>query len=297
MKIRKALFLFVFLSSTILVCGQSIDIDSEWRVNSSTWDPPYQINYSYYRDFIDGDTVINSKQYYKVYQSGYGYIDWIPHPFYHYFEHLFHGYLREENNKWYTLYNGPQEELLYDFNLQVNDTIESAYTYTYTLEPITITVIDSILVDSAYRKRFHLSVPYGAEYIIEGIGATSGLFENMMFFEWESELICFAKNGISIWGESTEECDLNVGITDNMKIDRDFHIYPNPARNYIKILAPQLNTIAHLTLVNTMGTIVLKKKLTLGIENIIYLNKLASGVYIIIIENELITRTRKLIVE
>ena len=59
--------------------------------------------------------------------------------------------------------------------------------FTFSMDPITITAIDSILIDSEYRKRYYLSVEFGAEYIIEGIGATSGLFENMEFFEWESE--------------------------------------------------------------------------------------------------------------
>ena len=294
MKTRKAIFLIALLSSTFLLSGQSININSEWRTNSSVWEPGDQINLRYYRDFIDGDTIINSKHYHKVYQSGYGLIDWIPEPYYYYFNHSLHGYLREDNNSWYTISYGAQEELLYDFNLQVNDTIESAFTIS--MEPITITAIDSILVDYEYKKRFHLSVPYGAEYIIEGIGATSGLFENMEFFEWESELICYAINGMSFWGESTEECELNVSITDNKKIDQDFLIYPNPANNYFKILTPSINKTIHLTMVNTMGTIVLNKKLYPAIDNTISLYNFPSGIYFVIIENELITQTKKLII-
>lgn len=294
MKTRKVLFVIVLLSNIIVVSGQSINLESEWRINSSIWEPGNEINYRYYKASIDGDTVINSKQYYKVYQSGYGYIDWIPEPYYYYFNHLLYGFLREENSKWYTLYYG-QEELLYDFNLQVNDTIESAFTFS--MEPIIITAIDSILIDSEYKKRFHLSIQFGAEYIIEGIGASSGLFENMEFFEWESDLVCYAKNGISFWGVSTEECDLNVSITDNKIIDQDFNIYPNPAKNYIKILTPHINKITYLTLVNTMGTIMLKEKFNSRIANTISLNKLPSGIYFVIIENELIVQTKKLMVE
>ncbi len=153
------------------------------------------------------------------------------------------------------------------------------------------------LANYEYRKRFNLSVEFGAEYIIEGIGATSGLFENMEFFEWESELICYAKDGTSFWGVSTEECDLDVSILDNNKMDQNFNIYPNPAKNYIKILTPSVNNITHMTLVNTMGTVVLKKKFLSGIFNIISLNNLPPGIYFVIIENEFITQTKKLMVE
>ncbi len=294
MKTRIVLFVIVLLSNIVLVSGQSINPESEWRVNSSIWEPGCEINYRYYKAYIEGDTILNSKQYYKVYQSGYGYIDWIPEPYYYYFDQLLFGFLREENNSWYTFYYG-QDKLLYDFNLQVNDTIVSAYTFS--MDPIIITAIDSILIDYEYRKRFNLSVEFGAEYIIEGIGATSGLFENMEFFEWESELICYAKDGTSFWGVSTEECDLDVSILDNNKMDQNFIIYPNPAKNYIKILTPSVNNITHMTLVNTMGTVVLKKKFLSGIFNIISLNNLPPGIYFVIIENEFITQTKKLMVE
>ncbi len=293
MKTRKTLFLIALLSITVFVSGQSIDIDSEWRVNSSVWEPGYQIDYRYYKNYIDGDTVINSKVYHKVYQSGYGYIDWVPTPYYYYIKPSLHGFLREENNKWYTFHNGPQEELLYDFNLQVNDTIESAFA----MEPIIITAIDSVLIDSEYKKRFHLNDSFGAEYIIEGIGATTGLFEYMGFFESESELICYAKNGTSFWGESTEECNLTVSISDCEKNDLDFHIYPNPAKSYINIITPSINKTTDLTLVNITGAIVVREKLQSGITNTISLNKLPSGIYFAIIENELNRQTKKLIVE
>jgi hypothetical protein len=232
MKLQIGLFIFSALMLSFIIQAQSIDTSSEWRVNSGYLDL-MTIHYEFYKDYIEGDTTINTIQYLKIYKSGYGYFDYYPNPCYYYFNHLLHGFLREENNKWFTC-NGDQDLLLFDFNLAVNDTVHSAYTFS--MGPIIITQIDSVIIDSAYKKRFHLNIAdNGAEYIIESIGATTGLFEDMVFFEWSSELVCFAKNGISLWGSQTEDCDLNVTVRENKNTSQACIVYPNPTSKSVTI--------------------------------------------------------------
>lgn len=276
----------IFIISAFLVCcvvnAQSIDTASVWRVNSSIWEPGVEMRYSFYKDYIDGDTTVNGIEYLKIYLSGYDRIEWIPTPYNNYYNHVFHGFLREEDHKWYTLC-GDQDKLLFDFTLEVNDTVYSAFTFTMNV-PITIAAIDSVMVGPSYKKRFLLNNEYGAEYIIEDIGATSGLFENMVFFEWDSELICFATNGISLWGASTEACDLNVNIAENQNTDQVIRVFPNPAQTEARIFIPVFSSETNLqyALYNYSGRLV-EAGIIASAPLIISRRGLASGFYILVI--------------
>lgn len=261
-----------------------IDPASEWRVDSWTAEPDYSTN-SYYRDFIDGDTIINTIRYHKVYQSGYTYYLNYPPGYYYYYEDVFHGLLREEDNRWYTInYNG-QDELLYDFTLDVGDTVYSAFTFIFE-DPIIVTGVDSVLVGGDYKRRLELNSEEGggAEYIIEDIGATSGLFENMFFFEWGSELVCFAKNGVSLWGASTEECDLAVAIGEAETHPNACFISPNPATDHLILTLYGSTGEASFTLINLLGNVVMEGSFTSPSINKIDLNTYSPGIYLAVIK-------------
>lgn len=290
--------IFLLISVALLISftfqAQSIDIDSEWRVNYQEHNPDHIFN-NLYKDFIDGDTIINSIRYYKVYGSGYSYEGLFPVGEIYYYDHALHGFLREENNRWYTLFLD-QDALLFDFNLGVNDTVYSAYTFLID-GPIIITAIDSILIDGDYKKRFHLTPQLGAEFIIEGIGATTGLFENMIFFEWYSELVCYARNGISLWGASTEECDLTVHVTENQINNDPCVISPNPGNNFIMLSIPSGFGKVKFTLIDLLGGIVYQDSFMSPSSNKIQVNDYHSGIYLAIIESKGLRQTTKLIIE
>jgi len=277
----------------VLFCkGQSIDTVSVWRINSAIWEPGVESKVFHFKDFIDGDTTINSINYYKVYQTGYWYYSWPPYPNYFFFTHIFHGFLREENNKWYTS-DGLDDLLLYDFTLDVNDTVISAFTFT-SGDPIIVTVIDSVLIESEYKKRFHLNLEYGAEFIIEDIGASSGLFENMAFFEWDSELVCFAKNGESLWGIPTEECELNVSINEDKPIKSELLIFPNPASNYFYIKLPKGRSF-NVKIFDSFGRLIFEKINTETEQLMFSVEKYSPGCYFLQIEDDSILIREKLI--
>jgi len=258
---------------------------------------PGYMTQSYYRDYIDGVTTIDSVEYYNVYSSGYSTFNWGPPT---YFSQSFHGYLREQNNKWYTyIISENQDALLFDFNLGVNDTVLSAFTFTEFGNPVIVTSVDSILVDGEFMKRMHLNFEEGGggEYIIEGIGATSGLFENMYFFEWGSELVCFAIEGNSLWGASTEECDLAVNINENQGNAGPCSIYPNPVEDFTMLTIPSGLKNVTFKLIDLVGRIVYQKSFESPSTNKILLTGYHSGVYLGLVEANGLRQTMKLIIE
>ena len=144
--------LFIILFSFLIsnnVLAQTIDLQGEWRVDYQEVWFPLEFYNNLYRDYIDGDTIINSIQYHKIYRSGYSYYGLFPQGEVYTYDHVLHGFLREEDNKWYTIYEN-NDALLFDFTMNVDDTVFSCYTFTMG-ETIIVDSVDSILVDDTYR--------------------------------------------------------------------------------------------------------------------------------------------------
>ncbi len=298
MKTQNFLFAVLLFLISFSIQAQTIDPVSEWRVNYTLWEPELFVDHYFYKYFINGDTMINSKDYLKIFKSGYFYRDMKQEPDYNYFENIFSGFLLAENDKWY-VFEGDQEMLLYDFSLNVNDTVYSAYSSNpeNLEEPIIVAAIDSVVVNNLYKKRFHLNIDNGAEYIIEDIGATSGLFENMFFFNTQSELICFAENGISLWGASTEECDLAVFLNESNVLINSCTILPNPAQDFTRLIIPDGFGEVACTLIDLFGRIVYQGSFESPSTNNIQLSPYLSGIYLAIIETKGSRQTVKLIIE
>ncbi len=82
--------------------------------------------------------------------------------------------IRQDSLKMYT-HNGQQEELLYDFNLEVGDTLPQT---NHIMDIITVDSIYNIQVMDSYRKIYKLKGDYIFDNIlIEGIGFDGGPFE------------------------------------------------------------------------------------------------------------------------
>ena len=191
--------------------------------------------------------------------------------------------------------NNGQEDILLDFNLKAGDTVHSAFTVGSV--PITVTSVDSVQIDNQTKKRFHLSTPYGAENYIEDIGAASGLFENMYFFEWNSELVCFAKNGTSLWGASTNDCELNVAIAEKRDPLGELTVYPNPASDWFQLSIPSDFKYTRITVMDPFGRIVREIPAAESRQVMIPVNASPAGLYLVRVENELHQMTVKLLVK
>ncbi len=75
------------------------------------------------------------------------------------------------------------EELIYNFNLEIGDTL---FSYLNSHEPLIVDLVDSVLISDEYHKRIQFQ--YDEAEIIEGIGSRTGVVEELKAFECGSYL-------------------------------------------------------------------------------------------------------------
>jgi len=181
---------------------------------------PCEYPYCKHSYFMQGDTLIGSIPYHKIY--------------YHVDSNIVYlAGLREDSKRIYARSNsGVYELLIYDFNLNIGDSIKSycsIYDSSYFFWNH-VTAIDSVLLpDAGFRKRFHLS--YGQPWI-EGIGCESGLFSiiNCVLCVCWNELVCLKQNGTTVYlNETHEPCFYLPVTTQEIALDlARIDILPNP---------------------------------------------------------------------
>ncbi len=239
-----------------------------------------EINIYDYTTFINGDTLISgSILYHKLYQSGehikytnsWNYISTS------YFTNVFSGMIREDSLKHVYLKLFGNEKLIYDFNLQINDTLNDT-AYWHPLDPGTyVSLIDSVFLGTAYAKRYHLSVGNNNDYVslIEGIGSTFGLLELVgVPFERFSTLNCFKSDSTFL--------ELNPGDCSFVNVQEpsdkpNVLIYPNPFSDFVQIDCGGF-LIDFIEIYDPFGQIVIKQSNYKSLDLIDTYN-LSSGVY------------------
>lgn len=141
-----------------------------WKVDSvnATWDIVENTRY-----FIEGDTSISGKPFFKLYKSGVAHYD---KPFY--YNHVYVGALRDGDDKiFFIRKNKTTESTLFDFNLKVGDTIKSAVG-----RGKKIIAVDTL--QNGRRVFYHAKDHYNLGFLIEGIGSNGGLFNSGSAYVW-----------------------------------------------------------------------------------------------------------------
>jgi len=200
--------------------GQSfISNDKQWNVRFTGF--PLAFSTEIY--VINGDSVINSVNYNKIWVSFDSLVTW-----------QYQGLLREDSNIVYYIPPDKNEGVLYDFNLEIGDT---AYVNNMFCNNIPIYVIDIDTVEylGTSRKRWILGEDgYVHEFWVEGIGSLNGPLHTKFMYcivcpYWE--LLCYHFNDTleyKMFGQT--DCYQNtVGMTENYK-ESDFLIIPNPVK-------------------------------------------------------------------
>jgi len=183
------------------------------------------------------------------------------------------GSLREENKKvFFVNAANDKETLIYDFDVNVGDTIYYGNKYTYIIEDLGIKNgfrTYSIENSGAYTPQF-------PGELIEGIGNSYGLFgsrnPSLKYLE------CFRQKGEELYGEC-EHCE---GFTTNNTnlIESEVSIIPNPANDYISIKS---QSASHVTIYDTNGKIYLEMPISKNDK--LNISELTEGNYFVKISN------------
>jgi hypothetical protein len=232
------------------------------------------INFGVYYEFfqIQSDTIIASKEYRKLYHkydeatSKWEYI---------------YGIREDSSGKVYFVQrDNENERLLYDFNLQLNDTFFICNNAT-----IYVTSIDTVmLLNGELRKRIQFEP--GPETWIEGIGSTDGIVADGGFYycitfgEDFPFLNCFTKNGEILYMNEWSSYPCLDGMTALPNLSRkSFSLYPNPFSSNVTIVLPNSDLPVELNIFNLLGELLHHQELR-DQYTTINRNGIPSGIYI-----------------
>jgi hypothetical protein len=212
---KKFAFFICLLIGQIGFSQNFVSENKLWHVKDFSWDI---VNTEIYK--IEGDTVINSMNYKKLwfsYDSAMNEI-WLD------------GFIREQSGVVYLLNYNDDEGVLYDFNLDAGDTAHIVSDFCDEIQ-IIVTETDTVEYFGVPRKRWILD-GWTGDYWIEGIGSNYGLFYTKLYecvADIYKVLTCFHENDTLYFMKEGElECfQTNVGIADNPG-QHNLSIRPNP---------------------------------------------------------------------
>ncbi len=267
----------------------------------------YQSGYcADYQDSIKGDTLINGMLYLKLQRTGIRYCE-DQYGFCTYFicQYLNHyiGAFRNDSLNRKVFYFDPcaeKDTILYDFNLELYDTLPTTYLYDPVWGISFVEEIDSILLGNQYHKRFKISHEWGAQdYVdlIEGVGGTAGILGLLSLpFEAGSSLKCFIQNGQTVFPDTNYQCDLITSTSDlptNETIS--ISIFPNPVSDFAYINVNQTDKAVDMTVSTILGAEIFRFN-NLSQSTKIDFSALKSGIYIYqVIQGRKILLTGKLL--
>ncbi len=298
---RKFLLILSFLTLIKMSYGQTNvyhkfpDYVASWDGYFGGYQSPgcYKFSYSlFYNELMVGDTnyhvITLGKAYYPSYapnspiNPGMCNFNGISN-----YNYTTPGAIREDTiaRKVYFLETGSTvEKLLYDFSLNVGDTVKT-YVTTLCMPGVVVTQIDSVLINGNYRKQWTVERPgclfSGQGKIIEGIGSTMGLLEQMVNFEWWGTLTCFSQDYVNMYSQDNTTCPLPIitNVSNSKKHLSNFTISPNPTKNSITISQTE-PTFNKYEIYSLNGKLVAENKIN-GILQKVDLTGYAEGMYIV----------------
>lgn len=200
----------------------------------------------------------------------------------------YYTYLRNDtaNKKVYAYING-NDSLIYDFDMTIGDSLYSTIQNGWGSD-INIDTIYTATYYGVNRKVIATKDTFGniQRKLIEGLGSEFGFiaysydpgFENGAFTK------CIKFNGTTLYGDSSISCDLALGISE-LKSNFDLKVFPNPTTNRITIETKE-NTMTpyNIELKTIYGNTIINKQTFLNTE-ILNLENLPTGIYLLAIKS------------
>ncbi len=126
-----------------------------------------------------------------------------------------------------------RDTLLFDFNLQIGDTITQVIPGLFQGHQFKATTIDSIFNGAYYLRRWtitDITSGAGVSEIVEGVGNLRGLFGEFSFFESAFSVNCMIKDGQSFFPDATGVCSL-VSVSNTELRNEAITLFPNPVHS------------------------------------------------------------------
>lgn len=262
------LFLLVFFPFVLEAQSTSFPDSNVVFVNSFYQELPFgQIGWPYQlmevSNFcVDGsDTLIGNNSYKKVIRCP---------------EQVYHGAYRSENRKVYFVpKDSTNQYLLYDFSVEVGDTIPQVYFEHFYgegmfLPDYSIYYVDTIFINGNPHKRIN-------ENWVEGIGNLQGFLLEPYFniSQYRVELTCMSVDNAQLFPmQNTTPCPMDLGVSDDLF--SKLVISPNPASERIAITG--FDSEFDVTVHTLQGDIVVCHRTE---NNELEIAHLAAGIYLL----------------
>jgi hypothetical protein len=291
----RTFFFFVLFHFSFFVCGQTPDYfanDPKWVCglwNSNLWDPPFISSTSTYVYYLNGDTTINGSVYHRLFSRGETvYSGPAPTSFFDTFSGY---YLRQANkNIFYITNSTTTESLLVSYDYSVGDTVKGSVFNACGFGQSTIQKIDSVLINSTYRKVFYIDSVSGP-LITEGVGhqlqinGTTGefIFPLCLGTGFDYSIYCYGWGNTAYWDfqGGNGNCFLNVGIKEQDAVG--ISVFPNPFSNFLSVKSNKWQA-ADFILYDFYGRLALQKSFLS--DSYIFTSELKSGIYFYEIKQE-----------
>ncbi len=245
---------------------------------------------------LNGDTAINNQVYSKVYQI-------VDDSTLNLNNMTYYSAIRENDSKqvFVKMTDFEEEILIYDFSLNIGDTIISNSPSGYLNYDLCIIAdIDTIeLENNQFRKRFKIN-DYEQDYWIEGIGSIGGLFHPTMDYIIGSycDLTCFKYNDTALYINNPEcdkcFCSLLTPVIEKEENNNFINVYPNPATTNINIDFKLKNGLSTIRLINSNGNLI-ESRITNSFPIRMNIKNLPYGIYLIQLNTEKEIFTKKII--
>jgi hypothetical protein len=180
--------------------------------------------------------------------------------------------------------NGYDEMILFDFSLNIGDTVNNSkellvFNWRYE-DTLIIKNIDTVLIGGKLRKRFQFENYFWVNWI-EGIGSNMGLLftsGDLPFNGVSGNLICFKQNNEILYLNGNECMPVISAIKAYEQDILKMEIFPNPTKQIINILFPAIET-GRLFVFNTLGEKVFSTVVFYAENKEIHLPCLNTGIY------------------
>jgi hypothetical protein len=237
----------------------------------------------HYAYIISGDTSVGGQGYHKLavpYVNSYGGCAVFHSPGYA-------GCFRQDLGARKVFWLPPgavDEELLYDFSLHVCDTMAGFSRLGCSQPASEITLMDSVLIGSTYRRQWHCGAFPSTNVLIEGIGFISGVLEGCATGMPDGPfnvLDCFQQDGVSLYPDGPTNCDLQNSTAEPSSSSVSLTAYPDPFTERTTVNAGRHLANATLAVYNSLGQEVCRMERVHGATFVLQRNDLPAGGYLI----------------